>query len=292
MASRVLAPLNRKRRRAPASRTRLLIMGVLNVTPDSFSDGGVYLDSEAAIRHAEEMVAAGADVLDIGGESTRPGAQPVVIDEELRRIIPVIQALAERVNVPISVDTSKAEVARQAIAAGASIVNDVTALRGDPVMARVIARAGASVILMHMQGAPQTMQQRPRYRDVVADVGTFLAERIRAARRAGIAGDRIWIDPGLGFGKTDAHNLALLQRLSELQRLRTPIVVGPSRKSFIGRLLRIEDPRERLAGTLACVALALEQGASMVRVHDVKAVAEFVTMWHALHSSHAARRQH
>jgi dihydropteroate synthase len=265
-------------------------MGVLNVTPDSFSDGGRFRSPAAAIRHAEQMAAEGADLIDVGGESTRPGSEPVPLEEELNRVMPVIRALAKRLRAPISIDTSKAEVARRAIEAGASMVNDVTALRGDPAMPAVVARAGASVVLMHMRGTPATMQRRPRYRDVVAEVKAFLAEAIGRAERAGIAPERILIDPGLGFGKTLAHNLRLLQHLDELVALGRPVVIGPSRKSFIGRILDVETD-DRLAGTLACVAYAMRQGAQVVRVHDVKPAVQVMTMWQAIERAHEARDQ-
>lgn len=259
-------------------------MGIVNVTPDSFSDGGLYLDVQRAVRHGQRLVEDGADVLDIGGESTRPNSAPVSLGEELRRVIPVVKALAGRIKASISVDTSKADVARQALDAGATMINDVTALR-DPRMGPVIARAGASVVLMHMHGTPQTMQRAPRYRNVVADVRTFLAQAITRANAAGIKADRIWIDPGLGFGKTVEHNLRLMRELEAFGTLGAPIVVGPSRKSFIGNILDVETS-ERLSGTLACVAAAAEHGARMVRVHDVKETAQFLRMWDAI------RRQH
>ena len=264
-------------------------MGILNVTPDSFSDGGCYVTPANAIRHAEQLAADGADVIDVGGESTRPGAAPVSVEEEVRRVLPVIRALARRLRVPISIDTSKAEVARRAIEAGAAMVNDVTALRGDPRMATVIAQAGVPVILMHMRGTPQTMQRRARYRDVVEDVKAFFAEAIQRAHAAGIASHKILIDPGLGFGKTLTHNLLLLQRLNELTALGWPVVFGPSRKSFIGQ---VQDApiEERLAGTLACVGAAMRHGVQMVRVHDVKETVQFVTMWKAI--VNAAGREH
>lgn len=256
-------------------------MGILNVTPDSFSDGGQFLDPEAAIRHAEQMVAEGAELIDIGGESTRPGSHPVPLAEELFRVIPVIHAVAKRVPVPLSIDTSKAEVARCAIEAGASMVNDVTALRGDPDMARVVARARVPVILMHMRGTPARMQQRPRYRNVVSDVKAFLAEAIQRAEAAGIPPDHIWVDPGLGFGKTVRHNLLLLQQLDELTQLGKPVVIGPSRKSFIGQILSAPTA-DRLAGTLACVAYAMHHAVQIVRVHDVKPTAQFLEMGRAI----------
>ena len=265
-------------------------MGILNVTPDSFSDGGRCLEPADAIRHAERMVAEGADVIDIGGESTRPGARPVAPEEEQRRVIPVIEALAKRVPVPLSIDTSKAEVARCALDAGASMVNDVTALRGDPNMAAVIARARVPVILMHMLGTPRRMQRRPRYREVVTDVNAFLAEAIQRAERAGISSERILLDPGLGFGKTLAHNLLLLRHLDQLLALGKPVVIGPSRKSFIGRVLGTEV-HERLAGTLACIGAATQRGAVMVRVHEVKPVIEFLTMGAAIADAAGSQRR-
>lgn len=246
------------------------LMGVVNVTPDSFSDGGLYLDPEAAIAHGEELLAAGAGILDVGGESTRPGAQPVEEAEELRRVVPVVAGLT---GATISVDTSKAAVAAAALDAGATIVNDVTALRGDPAMAALCAERGATVILMHMRGEPRTMQEEPAYADVVVEVREFLAARVELALAAGIAGERIWVDPGIGFGKTVEHNLELLRRLGELTELGRPLVVGTSRKSFIGRVDG-SAARERLGGTIASTVLAAAAGAEVLRVHDVAAVAE------------------
>jgi dihydropteroate synthase len=251
------------------------VMGIVNVTPDSFSDGGQYLDAAAAIAHGRALGAQGAAILDIGGESTRPGAQPVGEGEELRRVLPVIEGLADG-SWQISIDTAKASVARAALAAGASFVNDVTALRGDPAMAEVVAESGADCCLMHMLGEPRTMQQDPRYADVVDDVKAFLEERLRFAVHAGIDEQRVLLDPGIGFGKTVAHNLQLLHRLHELTDLGRPLVVGTSRKSFLGRL--IADPRgetpptdiqARLPGTIATSVLAYERGAAVLRVHDV-----------------------
>jgi len=247
-------------------------MGVVNVTPDSFSDGGLYLDPEAAIAHGEELAAAGAAILDVGGESTRPGAEEVAEAEELRRVVPVISGLAGS-GAEVSVDTSKAAVAAAALDAGATIVNDVTALRGDPEMAALCAERGATVVLMHMLGDPRTMQRDPSYTDVVAEVGAFLAERLQLAVAAGIAEERIWLDPGIGFGKTAEHNLELLRRLPELRRLGRPLVVGTSRKSFIGRLDG-SPASERLGGTIASSVLAAAEGAEVLRVHDVAEVAE------------------
>jgi len=247
-------------------------MGVVNVTPDSFSDGGLYLDPEAAIAHGEELVAAGAEILDIGGESTRPGAEEVPTEEELRRVEPVIAGLAGG-EAAISIDTSKRAVAAAALDAGAEIVNDVTALRGDPEMAALCAERGATVVLMHMLGTPRTMQREPRYDDVVEDVKAFLAGRLETATAAGIAEERIWLDPGIGFGKTAEHNLELLRRLGELRDLGRPLVVGTSRKSFIGRVDGSEAG-ERLGGTIASSVLAAAEGADVLRVHDVAAIGQ------------------
>jgi dihydropteroate synthase len=246
-------------------------MGVVNVTPDSFSDGGRYLDAEAAIRHGEELVGDGAEILDVGGESTRPGAEPVGEVEELRRVVPVVEALASTATV--SIDTSKAAVADAAIEAGASIVNDVTALRGDPEMASLCAERGVTVVLMHMPGNPRTMQDDPRYGDVVDEVKAFLAERTAAAVAAGVDEQRIWLDPGIGFGKALEHNLELLRRLRELRELGRPLVVGASRKSFIGGVDG-SAVGERLGGTIASSAIAAAEGADVLRVHDVAEVAQ------------------
>jgi len=250
------------------------LMGVVNVTPDSFSDGGLYLDPAAAVAHGQELLAAGADLLDVGGESTRPGAQPVGEAEELRRVLPVIEGLA---GAAISVDTSKAAVAAAATAAGATIVNDVTALRGDPGMAPLCAEREVTVVLMHMLGEPRTMQENPVYADVVGEVRSFLGERIEFALSAGIAAERIWVDPGIGFGKTAEHNLELLRRLAELGELGHPVVIGTSRKSFIGSLDG-SDARERLGGTIASTVLAAAAGAEVLRVHDVAEVRQALTL--------------
>jgi dihydropteroate synthase len=247
-------------------------MGIVNVTPDSFSDGGLYFDAARAIAHGRELVEAGAEVLDIGGESTRPGADPVGEQEELERVVPVIEGLAG--TVPISVDTSKAGVARAAIDAGASIVNDVTALRGDRDMAAVCARAGVEVVLMHMLGEPRTMQDDPRYADPVAEIRDFLLERVDFATGNGIANDRIWIDPGIGFGKTVEHNLALLRGTGEFAATGYPVLVGASRKAFIGRIDDGAAEDHRLGGTIAACLAAAEGGASMLRVHDVEPVVQ------------------
>ncbi len=240
------------------------LMGVVNVTPDSFSDGGLYLDPEAAIEHGEELAAAGAEILDVGGESTRPGAERVGVEEELRRVGPVIAALASG-SATVSVDTSKAAVAETALDAGAEIVNDVTALRGDPAMAALCADRGATVILMHM---PRPMSREPSYGDVVAEVRAFLSQQLEFAVDAGIAEERIWLDPGIGFGKTAEHSMSLLRRLAELCELGRPLVVGTSRKSFIARVDGSASS-ERLGGTIASSVLAAAEGAAVLRVHDV-----------------------
>ena len=243
------------------------IMGVVNVTPDSFSDGGLFLDADKAIAHGTELAKEGADILDIGGESTRPGAEPVSADEELRRVLPVIEGLADA-GTQISIDTSKAAVASAALKGGAALVNDVTALRGDPRMVEVVAESGVGCCLMHMLGEPRTMQDEPRYGDVVSEVKAFLSERMAFALANGIAEEQIILDPGIGFGKTIEHNLELLRRLDELVALGRPVLVGFSRKSFLGRITGREVD-ERLASTIAVNVLAFERGARVFRVHDV-----------------------
>jgi dihydropteroate synthase len=248
------------------------LMGVVNVTPDSFSDGGLYLDPSAAVAHGRALAGAGAAILDIGGESTRPGAAPVAAEEELRRVEPVIAALAG-VAEAISVDTSKARVAEAALDAGAGIVNDVTALRGDPEMAALVADRGAGLVLMHMAGEPRTMQANPEYGDVVAEVRDFLAARLDAAVAAGIDESRIWLDPGIGFGKSVAHNLELLRGLPELATLGRPIVLGTSRKSFIGKTDGSETD-DRIGGTIATSILAALAGVQVLRVHDVREMSQ------------------
>jgi dihydropteroate synthase len=247
-------------------------MGVVNVTPDSFSDGGLFMEPDAAVAHGLELEAQGAAILDIGGESTRPGAEPVAGDEELRRVLPVIEGLiAAGSESQISIDTSKAAVAAAALRAGATLVNDVTALRGDPEMASVIAASGADCCLMHMLGQPRTMQQNPHYDDVVAEVKDFLAERLEVAVRSGIARERIMLDPGVGFGKTIEHNLELLRRLDQLVALGRPVLIGTSRKSFLGRITG-REVGQRIGATIASNVLAYERGASVFRVHDVAPV--------------------
>ena len=256
------------------------LMGVVNVTPDSFSDGGCFLGADAAVAHARALLDEGADILDIGGESTRPGARRVAAEEELGRVLPVLERIAVAgPRAQLSIDTSKASVARAAIDAGARIVNDVSALRGDPAMVGLIAERGVDCCLMHMLGDPQTMQQDPRYDDVVDEVKAFLAERLSFAVREGVAEQRVLLDPGIGFGKTVAHNLTLLRRLDELTALGRPLVVGTSRKSFLGRVLAYAagqsepvEAAQRLPATIATNVLALARGASVFRVHDVAPV--------------------
>jgi dihydropteroate synthase len=260
---------------------RTLVMGVINVTPDSFSDAGELFDREAARRRALEMERGGADVIDIGGESTRPKADPVALEEEIERTVPLIGSLAGELDIPISIDTYKSEVARRALDAGASIVNDVSALRFDPEMAPLAAERGVPVILMHMQGTPRNMQENPTYVDVVADITRFLAERAALAMEAGVAPDRIIVDPGIGFGKNLDHNLEIMRRLDEFKSLGFPLLVGTSRKSFIGRVLDLPVDR-RLLGSAATVAFAVAGGVDMVRVHDVEEMREVVKMTDAM----------
>jgi dihydropteroate synthase len=262
------------------SRDNPLVMGVLNVTPDSFSDGGRFLDSDAAVAHARELAADGAAIVDVGGESTRPGAQPVPVDEELRRVVPVVERLAAD-GLLVSIDTSKHEVAEAAIGAGARIVNDVTAFRASPGMAQLVAASGASCCLMHMLGEPRTMQDDPRYDDVVSEVARFLEERLALAVSEGVPEERIWVDPGIGFGKTGRHNLELIRRLDEIAALGRPVVIGASRKSFLGRLTgRPEGDRE--AATIATTVLAYERGASVFRVHEPRGSVDALSVTRAL----------
>jgi dihydropteroate synthase len=256
-----------------STETGLTVIGVVNVTPDSFSDGGLYLDPQAAIEHGIELDREGASILDIGGESTRPGAAPVSAEEELRRVMPVIEGLIlAGVGARISIDTSKAAVAKAAIEAGATFVNDVTALRGDPEMAAVVAEHEVDCCLMHMLGDPQTMQDDPRYDDVVKEVKSFLEERLEVAVAAGVDERRIVLDPGIGFGKTVEHNLELLRRTGELVALGRPVMIGTSRKSFLGRLTGRTEPADRIPGTVATCVIAYERGARIFRVHDVAPV--------------------
>jgi dihydropteroate synthase len=259
---------------------QMWVMGILNVTPDSFSDGGRFVEVDSAVAQARQMIATGADLIDVGGESTRPGAEPVSEAEEIRRVVPVIERLAGLV---VSVDTTKAAVAEAALRAGARVVNDISALRWDEQMAAVAASHGAGVVLMHMQGTPQTMQAQPRYDDVVREVREFLAERIEFAVAHGIGREQIAIDPGIGFGKTVEHNLELLNRLEELRMLGCPVLVGASRKSFIGRITG-REPGGRLAGSLAVAGWAAARGARILRVHDVAETRDVVRLIEAIRS--------
>jgi dihydropteroate synthase len=258
-----------------------LVMGIVNVTPDSFSDGGKHLQYDAALAHAQQLIAEGADILDIGGESTRPGATPVGIQQEMDRVLPIIEELRDA-TVPISIDTFKPEVMLAAIAAGAQMVNDINALQ-DVVAMNAVAASHAAVCLMHKQGNPQTMQKQPVYQNVVAEVGSFLSERVAAAEAAGIQRDRIVIDPGFGFGKTLAHNLALLQRLNELTKLGVPVLAGLSRKSMLGALTG-QDVAHRLPASVAAALIAVQRGANIVRVHDVRATADALKIWNAVNT--------
>ncbi|MDD3837900.1 MAG: dihydropteroate synthase [Phenylobacterium sp.] len=267
-----------------------LVMGIVNVTPDSFSDGGRFLGREAALAHGRRLVAEGADILDVGGESTRPGSEPVSEAEELARVVPVIEALAAETDRPISIDTAKPAVARAAVAAGARIWNDVTALRGAPDSLEVAAELGCEVVLMHMQGEPRTMQAEPRYDDVVREVADFLAARAEATMAAGVGREKIWLDPGVGFGKhMTRHNLPLMGRLSEIVALGFPVLLGASRKSFISAL----DPAargsdERLGGSLAAAIAGAASGVAAVRVHDVRETVQALKVWDAIAQAGAA----
>ncbi len=264
-----------------------LIMGVVNVTPDSFSDGGRFYDHDAALRQVKAMVEDGADLLDIGGESTRPGAHPVSVDEEISRVVPLIAAMARMTDVPISIDTLKPEVAEEARHAGASVWNDVTALSHNAYSLETAARLDCDVVLMHMQGEPRTMQSNPYYEDVVAEVESWLLERAGAAMRAGVRREHIWLDPGIGFGKTLDHNLSLIRATGRLASHGFPLLMAASRKSFIGALedregMMRSDPEHRLGGSIAVHLHAIAHGARMVRVHDVAAMKQALRMWKAL----------
>ncbi len=260
---------------------RTLIMGVLNVTPDSFSDGGLFIGTEAAAERAERMAAEGADIIDVGGESSRPGADSVSAEVEMDRVLPVIEKLAKTIETPISIDTYKSSVARYALEMGACIVNDISALRSDPDMAQVVAQAGVSVVLMHMKGAPKDMQIDPHYDSVIDEIISFLRARIQTAVDAGISPSQIIIDPGIGFGKTAAHNLEIIRRLQEFKSLEKPILIGTSRKSFIGKVLDLPAD-DRLEGTAATITTAINNGVDIIRVHDVKEMARVARMTDAI----------
>lgn len=280
-AQRVCYRLGLKNQRTLELGKKTCVMGILNVTPDSFSDGGKYLDREAAIDHALEMVEDGADIIDIGGESTRPGSDPVPISEEVARVTPVIEAIRKHSDVPISIDTQKAEVAERALEAGADIVNDVSAFRTDPKLCEVVAEARCPVVLMHMLGTPKTMQQSPTYRNVVEDVRSFLYHVTGEAINRGVDPSAIVIDPGIGFGKRLEHNLALLQNIPAFASLGFPVLIGTSRKSMIGMILNV-PLEERLIGTMATVAYAVAAGAHIVRVHDVPETVQTVKVIDAI----------
>ena len=257
------------------------VLGIVNVTPDSFADGGEHATLETAVAHGLKLAEEGADALDVGGESTRPGARDVGIDEELRRVVPVVERLARETTLPISIDTSKPEVMRAAVAAGAGMINDVYALRRDGAL-DAAASLGVPVVLMHMQGEPRSMQEAPRYEDVVADVHRFLAERIFAAEMSGIDKKRIVVDPGFGFGKTSAHNLLLLAQFERFTELGVPVLAGLSRKKTIGELTGRDDPHERVHGSVAAAVIAAQRGARLLRVHDVAATVDALKVWNAV----------
>lgn len=275
----------RTSRRCIPIQGRALIMGILNVTPDSFSDGGTFATREKAVAHGLRMVAEGADIIDIGGESSRPGADPVPVEEERRRVIPVIERLAGQVDVPISVDTTKAAIAEAALSAGAEIVNDISALQFDRAMPSVVGASGAAVVLMHMRGRPKDMQEGElSYRDLIADILSCLQDRMKAAEGAGIDAERMILDPGIGFGKTADDNLRILRHLREFKTLGRPVLLGVSRKSFIGHITGDDDP-ERLEGTAAAVTAAILGGAAIIRVHDVRAMKKVAVMSEAIRGS-------
>ena len=264
-----------------------MLMGIVNVTPDSFSDGGKFFDPAHAVEHARQRVAEGAEILDIGGESTRPNATPVSEEEELRRVLPVIQELVRGglpPSVLVSVDTMKPAVARAAVAAGASMINDVAAHRTDRAMWDVVRDTGAAYVVMHMQGTPATMQQEPHYGDVVREVGEFFQERLNALRAHGVSSDQIIFDPGLGFGKTTEHNLELLAGLAQFRACERPVLIGASRKAFIGKLSGAGEAADRLPGSLACACEAVAQGAHIIRTHDVAATAQALRLTEAIHA--------
>lgn len=258
----------------PAFSDKTYIMGVLNVTPDSFSDGGRFLDKKNAIQHVIGMARDGADIIDVGGESTRPGAKDISVEEELNRVIPVIEAISNKINIPISIDTRKSRVAEESLKAGASIVNDVSGLKYDPDMAPIVAKYNAGLIVMHAKGTPQDMQINPVYKNLIKEIVESLKESLGMAKRAGVSKEKIVIDPGVGFGKTVEHNLEILSRLDEFKALSQPICVGTSRKSFIGKVLGLPNVENRLSGTIATCVIAIMKGANILRVHDVKEVVE------------------
>lgn len=261
---------------------RPLVMGVLNVTPDSFSDGGRFLDTKLAVERAREMVSEGADIIDIGGESTRPGAPEITLEEERARILPVIDRLREAIAVPLSIDTQKPAIAAEAVARGGSIVNDIAAGVNDPAMLELVANTGCGYVCMHMQGNPRIMQQAPVYDDVVGEVDRFFSNQLQGYERQGIAGEQVVLDVGIGFGKTPTHNLELLRHLESYKKHGRPILLGVSRKSFIGRTLGLESPSERVSASLACACWGAQAGAVVFRVHDVAETSQVLRMWRAI----------
>ncbi len=258
------------------------VMGILNITPDSFSDGGKFFERTSAIRRALQMAEEGADIIDIGGESTRPGSEPIPIEEELKRTIPLIEFLVKKINIPISIDTYKSEVAKKALDAGASMVNDISGLRFDSLMKSVVAQYKVPVVIMHIKGKPKDMQQNPVYEDLISEILTYLKESIDMAITAGISQDKIIIDPGIGFGKTFEHNLEIIHNLQKFAVLGKPILIGPSRKAFIGKILGDIPPGERLEGTAATVAISIMNGANIIRVHDVREMARVAKVAYAI----------
>ncbi len=255
-------------------RDRTYIMGILNTTPDSFSDGGQFNTLDKALKQAEQMVTAGADILDIGGQSTRPGAETISLEEELTRTIPVIQAIRDKLNIPISIDTTRAEVAKATIAAGADLVNDISGGTFDPLMLATVAELGVPIILMHIRGNPQTMQQLTDYDDLITDIKQFFTTQIQKAQKIGIPVEKLILDPGIGFAKTASQNLELLRQLAQFKTLGYPLLVGPSRKSFIGQILQQNDPQKRVWGTAAACCAAIANGANILRIHDVSEMAQ------------------
>ena len=266
------------------------VCGIVNVTPDSFSDGGAYVDPQAAVAHGLALVAQGADLIDVGGESTRPGAQAVSAEEECARVVPIIEALAQRTNVPISIDTSKPAVMRAAVAAGAGLINDVRALREPGALDAAAELTDAAIVLMHMQGEPRSMQDAPHYDEVVADVKRFLADRVFSCELAGIAKKRLAVDPGFGFGKTLEHNLAIFKALEEFAGLGVPLLVGLSRKSMLGALTGRDKPADRVHASVAAALVAVQRGAQIVRVHDVAATVDALKVWAAVGDRKPAKK--